>query len=119
MTTAPALLPVVSNVPAIVVVPPLAGMLRTNSPCPLSWVQLAISWMLTAKAPGPVTVARDGDVLRLWGHPGVDVHGDGDGAVEVGARHWGAGVGPGRSGGQGEQRPRYGDEQHAAGVVTR
>jgi hypothetical protein len=46
--TAPALLPLTSNVPATVWVPLVVGTRRTNSPCPLSWVQLAVSWMLTA-----------------------------------------------------------------------
>src|SRR5206468_1159712 len=55
-TTAPALLPAVSNVPATVAVPPVVGRRRTNSPAPASWVQLAVSWMVTAKSPGPVTV---------------------------------------------------------------
>src|SRR5207248_1068249 len=53
--TAPALVPVTSKVPATVAVPSVVGTRRTNSPWPLRWVQFAVSGVVTAKVPGPVT----------------------------------------------------------------
>src|SRR6266516_552694 len=69
---------------------------------------------------GGEAVGGQRDVAQRRGDAGVDVHGEGDGAVEAGGRDRGAG--PSRAGGQGEQRnssaKRRGGEQGAKNGVT-